>query len=148
MERLLCRLLPLGNQLVQRLPDNAGFSFLGVADLAGVMDVLTGEADVGGGGNVPVRNVGDVLVSTFATMPSNLTPFLRRVVLVGEPALGLRFDFECIGLGTVDRAPGAERQAAWARPPIRATRSVRSLPFLAPLPSFSSQPEATAKHNR
>ncbi|MGT2481775.1 hypothetical protein ACU4GR_29675 [Methylobacterium oryzae CBMB20] len=34
-------------------------------------------------------------------MPSHFTPILRGVVLIGQPALGLRLDFEGVGLSPV-----------------------------------------------
>jgi len=53
------------------------------------VDCLAGEAKVGGGGfAVPIWN-GNVLAIPW---PSNLSPFLRRVILIRQPAFGLGFD--------------------------------------------------------
>ena len=48
---------------------------------------LPRQAQVGNGGNVPVRNLGDVLVAAATAVPGNLAPGPRGVVLVGQPAL-------------------------------------------------------------
>ncbi len=50
------------------------------------MDFLTSQAEISAGYdffNVPFRN----LEITSTAVTSNLAPFLRRVVFVGEPAL-------------------------------------------------------------
>lgn len=65
---------------------------LGVTDEASLVDILAGEAEVGGGRlSVPVRNARQVVpdLGYFA-------PFLRRVILVSEAALRG-------GLGNLDR---------------------------------------------
>jgi hypothetical protein len=63
-------------------------------------------------------------------VPGNLTPLLRRVVLVGEAALGLRLDVECIGLGAVDCTDQVMVRLLGPRKPGRALGRVGpSLPF-------------------
>lgn len=58
------------------------------------MDLLAGEAEVGDGRSiVPLGNI----AHTVAARRLNLTSFLRRIVFVGEPALGIRFDFDSVG---------------------------------------------------
>ncbi|MCJ2059178.1 hypothetical protein MKL09_21880 [Methylobacterium sp. J-048] len=84
----LGRLLALGQLLVERAADHARIGRLGVAQLAGLVHLLTGEAQVGDGSpHVPVRNMSGVL-----PLDSHFAPLLRGVVLIREPALGLRFD--------------------------------------------------------
>ena len=73
----------------------SGIGFFGIADEARFVNVFAGEAEVGGGGfAVPVWN-GNVLSIVRADY---LAPLLRRVVLIGQPALGLRLDVVRIGL--------------------------------------------------
>ncbi|MET3485846.1 hypothetical protein [Methylobacterium sp. 1973] len=63
------------------------------------MDRLAGQAQVRDGGEgVPARNTHLGLVGAQL---GDLAPLLRGVVLIGEPSLGLRFDLEGVGLGSV-----------------------------------------------
>lgn len=62
------------------------------------MDFLAGEADVGdGGGIVLLENISMLIVSA-AACGFNIAPLLRRVVLIGEAALGTSLDLKSIGL--------------------------------------------------
>jgi hypothetical protein len=61
----------------------AGLGRFGIADDAGFVDFLAGEADVGGCSSVSHRN-GGVAV---ALAPNNLTSRLRRVVVSGVPCV-------------------------------------------------------------
>ncbi len=62
---------------VERAPGNARIGILRIADDAGFVDCLAGQAKVGGGGlkSVPVSD-------TFRAAGSNLPPLLRRIVFV------------------------------------------------------------------
>lgn len=66
------------------------------------MDFLVGEADVGGGGNVPVWNFGNMLIATVAALPGHITPLLRCIIFLCQSHLGAGFDDQSIGLGSVD----------------------------------------------
>lgn len=46
----LCRLLPLGETLIENATYNAGLSLLGVADLTSLVNGFSGEAEVGDSG--------------------------------------------------------------------------------------------------
>ncbi|MBY0300045.1 MAG: hypothetical protein K2X71_29080 [Methylobacterium sp.] len=72
----------------------ARLDLLGVPDLAGLVDLLAGQAEVGNGGNVPGGNVGDMLITALATVPGDFSPLLRGIVLVGEAPLGERLDLD------------------------------------------------------
>jgi hypothetical protein len=66
-----------------------------------VVDRAAGQAEVGGCRfTVLIRNG-----SRGTSIRRDLTALLRRVVLVGQPALRLRLDVERIGLRAVDRRP-------------------------------------------
>ncbi|TGD93718.1 hypothetical protein [Methylobacterium nonmethylotrophicum] len=78
------------------------------------MDLLAGQAKVCDGcrQSVPVRNA----FRTAALGTSDLAPLLRRVVLVGEPALGERLDLDGIGglLAAAEDGSGARRAVVLA----------------------------------
>jgi hypothetical protein len=85
---------------VERAPDDAGCDDLGIADHARFVDVFASEADVSDG-----RSSGRTFpTGTFASPRGNFAALLRRVVFVGQSALGARFDLQrgwsaprCIG---------------------------------------------------
>ena len=86
--------------------------FLSVADLAGLVDLFTGEAEVGRCGfNVPFWN----LEFSSAAMSGHLSPFPRCVVLIGEAFLGFDLDLQGVGLKMADNVNqfimGALRQS-------------------------------------
>lgn len=61
---------------------------LRVPKLSGFVHLLSGETNVGGRcGSIPVRK-------TFRAASRDLAALLRRVVLVGEAALGRRLDLK------------------------------------------------------
>jgi hypothetical protein len=73
-------------------------SLFGITDLAGFVDVLAGEAEIGGcGPHVLIWNMRRV-----SPLTRNFSPFLRRVVFVGQPALGQGLDFEGV-LAEIER---------------------------------------------
>lgn len=74
-------------------PDNAGVCLFGVADFAGFVQFLWW--DKFGPAHLFRRGKAALAVS------AHLSPLLRRVVLVGKTALGLRFDFQRVGLRTM-----------------------------------------------
>jgi hypothetical protein len=59
--------------------------------------LLAGQAEVGDGRDVSDRNI----PLSLPAMALNLASLLRGVVLIREPALGLRLDLRGIGLGMV-----------------------------------------------
>jgi len=69
--------------------EGARLSLLGIADQAGLVHLLAGQAEVldRSGFDVPVRN----LEIPPAAVAGNLAPLLRGVVLVREPARRRRF---------------------------------------------------------
>ncbi|SCB41698.1 hypothetical protein GA0061103_5902 [Rhizobium multihospitium] len=87
---------------------------LSIADLAGLVNVFSGEADVSDGSSVTDWN--GAIPATFGS--DNLTAFLRGIILVGKATLGHGFDFEGISLCPID---GAD-QAPWSH-------AVRSAPL-------------------
>ncbi|GJE29540.1 hypothetical protein [Methylobacterium organophilum] len=80
-ERGFRRLGPLIQTLIQRPAHDAGIGALGVADLAGLVNGFSGEAEVGNCRfNVPLGN----LEVATAPMTGDLTTLLRSVVLIGH----------------------------------------------------------------
>lgn len=72
---------------------------LGVAQAAGLVDLLPGQAEVRDRRfNVSGRN------NTWLATPSYLSAFLRSVVLISKPTLGERFDLKRVGLSAVRRS--------------------------------------------
>jgi hypothetical protein len=66
--------------LVDCTANNAWFGLLRIADDAGFVDVLAGEAQVGcGGPHVLIWNM-----STVLPLDRHLSPILRRVVFISE----------------------------------------------------------------
>jgi hypothetical protein len=61
-----------------------------IADLADFENVFWCQSEIGRAGKILVWNLGGVLIAAIPSMAGNLSPFLRRVVFVGEPALGER----------------------------------------------------------
>lgn len=84
---------------IERAPDHARIGRLGVAQLPGLVDRLTGQAEVRDGGRcVPLRNGPLVALEAAA---GHLAPVLCGIVLIRQPALSLRLDLEGVGLGAV-----------------------------------------------
>ena len=79
---------------IYRATGETGINRFGVADLAGFVDFLAGQADVGSGGSGPVCNSGSMLVASLAAVCRNLTPLLREIVFVGEATFGSGHDFK------------------------------------------------------
>ena len=77
----------------------AGIVALGIAEPAGVVDLVAAKAQVGGGGrgNVVVSNV-----APLTPMTGHLPPLLRGVVFLGQPHLGAGLDQQRVALRPVD----------------------------------------------
>ena len=78
--------------VVEGLPDDAGLGLLGVAEAAGLVDLLAGQTQIGDGGWPDLVLLGNE-VCTCAGLP-NLSTRLSSIVLVGQPPLGERFDLK------------------------------------------------------
>ena len=78
---------------------DAGVARLSIAELAGVVDLLFADTELGSGsgGKVLAWNFGSV-----ATPCSYLPRRLRSIIFIIKPALGSGFDFQTIGLNAVD----------------------------------------------
>ncbi len=77
--------------LGQRASHNARIGLFSVADLAGLVDLFAGEADVlSGWFGVPVWNA----YSPPVVLGRGLSSFLSRVILIRQPLLGLAPDDE------------------------------------------------------
>jgi hypothetical protein len=91
--------------------------------------LLSGEADVGHCGfNVPIWN----LEIATAAVTGHLPSFLRRVVLVGEAALGLALDEEGVGMSedTAGRFMNVSKNLAGRIPTVRNSSPPYSTPSL------------------
>ena len=81
---------------VERGADNTGLRLFSVADLAGFVNVLAGQADLGGGRLIiPVWNIYRL------TNGGNLAARLCRVILIGNAAVGEGFDLKRIRLRVI-----------------------------------------------
>lgn len=70
-----------------RAAHDTGLGALCIADRAGLMDGLAGEAEIINRRSiVPIWNIANSVTAT----PLNRAPLLRRVVFVGKAALGVR----------------------------------------------------------
>ena len=86
--------MPALELVIERSPDHARVGRLGVAQLAGLVDCLAGQAEIRDGRDVPTGNIPLAL----AAVPLDLAPLLRRVVFVGQPALGLGIGIQSVCL--------------------------------------------------
>ncbi len=84
---------PTGSIIGKRAAGNAGIGFLSVADLARLVNVLMRQADVGDDGRKSILSW-----NTFRPAGGHLAPLLRRVIFVGQAALGEAFNFKRVGL--------------------------------------------------
>src|SRR5882672_271533 len=93
-DRSFRRLFAGGDGRVDGPANDARIARLRVADRTGFVNFLAGKPGVGG------RRLGRRMFSTgtFAPAGSNLAPFLRGVVFVGEAAFCGGFDFQRISL--------------------------------------------------
>ena len=86
---------------IKRAADNAGVYFLSIADEPRFVNVLAGEAEVGGRWEIIILSGNDMTDFLSPPTVSNFPPLLRRVIFVGQPALGLRLDVVRVGLGAI-----------------------------------------------
>jgi hypothetical protein len=78
-------------------PHDARVLFFGVTDFAGFVQILGFQANVCDGWfRIPVGNFRKVVANLC-----DLAALLRCIIFIGETALGLRFDVECVGLCAV-----------------------------------------------
>ena len=116
------RLLAAGQLLVEGAADDAGIRLLGVAEQPGVVDVLAGETELGSGGGIRSRR--EQVMSRLALALKPSPSLLRRVVFIGQPALGLCLDLERIRLGAVRRC---DQLVVGALGPCEAGRALRGV---------------------
>ena len=86
--------------LIQRAPHDARIGGFGVAELAGLVDLVAAQSEIGRGGfNVAVSN----LEISPAAVASHLAPRLRGIVFVGQATLGAGLDLQRMGLRAMRR---------------------------------------------
>ena len=101
--------------IIKRPADDAWVRAFGVTHLAGFVDKLSGQADVGGGGSiVPVGNIAYAVAARLL----DLAAFLSCVVFVGQPSLRLRLNLKCVDFGFSVLEFSVSGPAVSARPPL------------------------------
>lgn len=66
------------------------------------MDFVAAEAEVGGGGNVVLLNVGMLVAPVLSAVSCGLSALLRRVVFLGQPHFGAGADRQGVRLSAVN----------------------------------------------
>lgn len=74
------------SRIIPSIDDNAGVGQFRVTDLTGFVDFLPCQPKIGGG-----RLESVTIPDTFWPAGSNLAPFLRRVIFIGQPPFRQRF---------------------------------------------------------
>ena len=90
--------------IVKSFPDDARLDFLRIAETAGLVDLLAGQAEVSDSWDRNRAFSAGTLAA--AQRPSYFTPHLGRIVLVGEPLLRQRLNLQRVSLRTVHSNAG------------------------------------------